>query len=439
MLSLARRGRDLPAAATLLFLASSSPALALSLFQVGNSFTFDSKPAATEVMLERVLGEEVDLGYHVRGNQTLNSLWTNPSGGGTFTVAEYGAHPEAFANHSWDVITLQSFPSIDEPKPTLGQELARIQDFVDAADAGPSTNPEILVYGAWAGRGESAWTKWHDTFPDDLEELIVDSASYHELLYDKVEALYPGRVRLVSTGKVIREVRDQLLAGEAPELEIFSHLYLDNVHMSRPLGRFIASSAMQTAILGRSMVGQPVPDGVEGWNYKRISASYARWAQLTAWEVLLADPRSGIAASIAGDYDGNGSVNYSDLSVFLSDYGSSDRLLADGDNNGVIDDGDLVVWQDAVAQAGGLNSVAGDFDGNGVIDRGDLGLLQFEYGATNRSYVDANNDGFVDAADYTIWRDAFEAANVSVAIPEPAGLAVALLATGLLAVRRRAA
>lgn len=370
--------RFLTAAAVVVGLTTSSHAI--SLFQVGNSFTFDSKPEATQVMLEAVLGETVDLGYHVRGNTTLANLWSDTTASG-IDVTEFGDHTVALPNNAWDFLTLQSFPSISEPKPTLGQELTAIQNFVAAADLGGGGSTEIIVYGPWAGIQESSWRRWNDPAPDDPDTLADYSINYQHLLYDKVEALYPGRTRFAPTGAVIREVRDQILAGEGPLTAFWQQLYRDGIHLSLTQGRFIGSTTMQSVILGRSQVGQPVPSGLEDWGVGTISEDFARWAQLTAWEVLLREQsRSGVLTPDAGDYDGNGVIDTEDLRLFDETYGSSERLLADGSGNGV-----------------------------------------------------------VDAADYTVWRDAYDAALTAVAVPEPTALVSLVMGNCLLFARRRVA
>jgi len=75
----------------------------------------------------------------------------------------------------------------------------------------------------------------------------------------------------------------------------------------------------------------------------------------------------------------------------------------------------------------------GDFDSDGAVGEDDLMTLLAHY--DGRSMGDFNGDGVVDAADYTVWRDAFAAAGA--AVPEPSACVVALGAIGLGAPRRR--
>lgn len=84
---------------------------------------------------------------------------------------------------------------------------------------------------------------------------------------------------------------------------------------------------------------------------------------------------------------------------------------------------------------GVCSTQAGDFDRSGIVDLIDLAVWTRQYGELGGvPLADGNGDGAVDAADYTLWRNAF---NPVVAVPEPAGLA---WAAGLaLAVTRRRA
>ncbi|MEN0109827.1 MAG: endonuclease/exonuclease/phosphatase family protein [Planctomycetota bacterium] len=64
----------------------------------------------------------------------------------------------------------------------------------------------------------------------------------------------------------------------------------------------------------------------------------------------------------------------------------------------------------------------GDYDRDGAIGPGDYGAWAASFGQGAAPPADGNGDGVIDAADYTVWRDA--AAPLSVTIPEPSSAAL---------------
>lgn len=85
----------------------------------------------------------------------------------------------------------------------------------------------------------------------------------------------------------------------------------------------------------------------------------------------------------------------------------------------------------AVSAALGIDNIRlaaapapGDYDDDGDIDAADYSVWSAEYGSDGSTLADGNHDGVVDAADYTVWRDALP--ETPGAIPEPGSLSLVL-------------
>jgi hypothetical protein len=82
---------------------------------------------------------------------------------------------------------------------------------------------------------------------------------------------------------------------------------------------------------------------------------------------------------------------------------------------------------------------AADYDDDGDVDGADFLVWQRTLGATVTpgTGADGSNNGTVDAADLTRWKTNFGSATAAAAaVPEPAGLALVILAMAPILVRR---
>jgi endo-1,4-beta-xylanase len=76
----------------------------------------------------------------------------------------------------------------------------------------------------------------------------------------------------------------------------------------------------------------------------------------------------------------------------------------------------------------------GDYNGDGIVDAGDYTVWRNSLGSTDDLRADGNGDRMVDEADYAIWKSNFGtnygsgSGQLSVAVPEPASIAMLLLA-----------
>lgn len=91
----------------------------------------------------------------------------------------------------------------------------------------------------------------------------------------------------------------------------------------------------------------------------------------------------------------------------------------------------LGVWDDLTSVAIG-SDVVGDYDGDGDVDADDYADWKASFGSTTDLDADGSSNSIIDAADYTIWRDALAGGEGSATqIPEPAAALLVALAVCL--------
>ncbi|MBL9125376.1 MAG: PEP-CTERM sorting domain-containing protein, partial [Planctomycetaceae bacterium] len=138
--------------------------------------------------------------------------------------------------------------------------------------------------------------------------------------------------------------------------------------------------------------------------------------------------------------------NGNDLDIFVYD-GTSVFPLTDNDYDDTLPQisGNHIVWQ---SLAGGTDieimsawrALFGDANFDGLVDGADYTLWADHYLQEDVGFSlgDFNQDGLVDGADYTLWADnylesdgAFAPSLAAAAVPEPASAALALLGAGI--------
>ncbi|MGI9455278.1 MAG: hypothetical protein ACR2NU_01885, partial [Aeoliella sp.] len=122
---------------------------------------------------------------------------------------------------------------------------------------------------------------------------------------------------------------------------------------------------------------------------------------------------------LTGDYDGSGTVDADDFTLWQGSYGQTgDGLAADGNGDGVIDAADMTIWRNNLGatievQTSGP-ALVGDYDDSGLVDEGDYSVWQASFGQTGSNLTaDGNGNGVVDAADFAVWRNNLGAGSTS--------------------------
>ena len=115
------------------------------------------------------------------------------------------------------------------------------------------------------------------------------------------------------------------------------------------------------------------------------------------------DVSGGIRLFTLPDYNGDGTVNGADYTVWKDNYGSTTNLDADGNANGVVDAADYTLWKDNFGRS--YNDP--DLNRDGAVDALDMEIMETfrDVLASCGSWFegDLNNDGAVNATDVNMW------------------------------------
>jgi hypothetical protein len=105
-----------------------------------------------------------------------------------------------------------------------------------------------------------------------------------------------------------------------------------------------------------------------------------------------------------------------------------------------------LVWNTSGLYTSGAISVglAGDYNGNGIVDAADYTVWRDALGTTSDLLADGNGNGLIDSGDYNVWKANFDAHSGSGAgqlnsVPEPTSLVILLIGMSAMCTCRRAA
>ncbi len=176
-----------------------------------------------------------------------------------------------------------------------------------------------------------------------------------------------------------------------------------------------------------------------------VAANWGKTGQVAQWDAFLADENdndyeswfdhAGAVEAMTGANGGvlEGVIDLGDefgempdeIQVAVAHFATADsgalmQVLAAINANGSVDAGEYLTIVLATPTLGG------DYNDDGVVDAADYTVWRDNYNSTSQLDADGNNDGMVDFADYQIWRDNFGNTLSSSAsaetIPEPSSM-----------------
>jgi len=325
---------------------------------IGNSLTMSMTPDRVHALfaqrgVDLQFGSQLSGGkslirhknYHAEPDAKWTSWETNVKAGDTFEPStnhwadrkfRFGLYDQALTGHKWDRLVMQVYGS------NLHDDLEAIGAFIDLARQHEATDT-FYIYSTWprrpAKRDENnkplrnqrdnidyaaAWTADYTAGPDDTDWKAGNnyaSRDYINTLFEhlnKQHADLPKPIRLVPTGEVLFAIDRKIKADQLPGLKAlakrkpemvpgldddtdFSHgvnvLYADAIHLNPiphkgdTLGIFISGTTMYAVLSGQSPVGlSGKPYGLDD----EQDAELIRAVQQTIWDVVTADPRTGV-------------------------------------------------------------------------------------------------------------------------------------------------
>lgn len=309
-----------------------------STYMVGNSLTFDGLGHYKEEglgleLLAESAGVDLTYGFHVRCGSTLSDTLANPTDICIPAPFQYGKFSNALPNYDWDAVTLQ--PHVGS---TLGQDAATCATFIDLAKTHPGNDDTAFyIYSAWPAQSTGKYAEyWVGNLHEDDGLPSQQRRQYVDHLFKRVEGENDALLRLIPAGEVFYRLDLMIDAGELPGVTSMAQFYRDDLHLS-DLGKFVASAT----ILAATEREDPAQFVVLPSNYGEIPAETLAALRTTIWDVVVSDPRTGIA-----DFDYDGVVGVRDLELW-----SAGDSRADVNGDEIVDGSDFLLWQRQFSEA----------------------------------------------------------------------------------------
>jgi hypothetical protein len=206
-----------------------------SLYSIGNSHTWDFRPAEDFREIAEAMDIHLKNGWHINCGKNLQTIWTRP-GETCVALTGYGNYQHAIGEHAWDAITLQTFTG------GMGKdEKEALEDFLEFISRSINKDCEVFVYCTWpknttAQLGAFNYTDaWLSDFHEN-DTLKVLSKAYFGYLESAFENF---DVEFIPLGRVLYHFDRQARAGGVPGFSGAGELYRDAWHLNN-VGRYVA-------------------------------------------------------------------------------------------------------------------------------------------------------------------------------------------------------
>jgi len=179
------------------------------LYSIGNSHTWDFRPAADFLEIGKALDIDIKNGWHINCGQNLETIWDNP-GQTCVDLSRFGAYKETITRYKWDAISIQTFIG-----GTGKAEKNAVEELL--AYIGSSMNKDciIYIYCTWPKNtaGQLADFNYSEEWLSNFEEddtLEILSGQYFTYLENSL-GNYSDRDLTPAQKEIIREIISEVL------------------------------------------------------------------------------------------------------------------------------------------------------------------------------------------------------------------------------------
>lgn len=255
-----------------------------NLYLIGNSLTDEVLYRGFDALVESQ-GHTLEWGRHMIPGAPLEWIFEHPNDG--FREEPYGTYPQAFANYTWDYVTLQPSQRL------LNNDLEIIAQFLDLLKE-RSPDAGVFIYAQWPGNDGQDWdAQWLREYTGRWDNS-QRTRNYYEILTQTLNEQHPdfAPIRMIPVGHVMYALNQQMKAGEVPGFDHITDVYLDKGHLNS-VGSYIVATTFYATIFQVNPVGLPVPPQYQ--EDQPISDELASIIQNTVWDVVTTVPLAGVA------------------------------------------------------------------------------------------------------------------------------------------------
>ena len=255
------------------------------LYLMGNSLTDQLDYDRFTKMVESG-GERITLGSQRVPGAPIGWLLNNPDGG--FTMQPYGTISRAFAQYTWDALSLQPFQW--DYAQNIRDIPQVLEKFYQKSPAG-----DVFIYAQWPASDKGG--DWTRRWLEPRSTNIMSRQEYEDHV-TWLRANNPGKkpARLVPVGHVMHLLDQRAKAGLIPGLNTMWEWYIDGVHVNNAVN-FIVGSTFYAVAYGKSPVGL----SYEMYNHadSRVifTPKLAKLVQEAVWEVVASHPLTGVTSN----------------------------------------------------------------------------------------------------------------------------------------------